>query len=933
MGVIVRSPEGNTQEVPAERLQFFVDNGYTPLSTSDAGAALTAPEKQGTGAAGSVVAGLTSLASGATLGGSDLALSGILPRGEREYVAQSRENHPYISTAGELVGSLSPVGPAGELTGIGERIISAGEDAGALTKAAYTAGGSAVIGAGQAGGDYLSQVALEDKPLSAEAFVGAMGHGALWGSAIGGALSLSSDGLARLKSLFPEAEVTEAAAQRIDQDATREVSQALDDGDAMLDTSARKLRELRVQRSQVALTEKQQLADLRVQRAQAQLEAEQARTAAAQARAERMKAGTPRTRKAFEPQSPVDAPTTLPETAGPTGETQVSQTSSAQPGGSTLLDQLQATKAGLDAGASLGELSNAQRGLGADVDTALAQTSPEVGKVLHTDKQLRMSRDQVKEWLADVRAKTAKNVEERGYRVSYEDSFTGGKSAAGIGRKLDRVTTLVDETEQAAARRGEFIDRYKSEPTIAERILDGAQPPAGATADAILGASRLQAADRGRDLEATIESALRKHMGEHVDIGPQVDRAAKVLGDYEHALAEHVDALKGIGEPVPATAEQRAQAYRQAQQEHADKAAASSAKAAQDIKDKLQPALTGASESRTQQLAKKIGKAATALELLKTLGVHVPAVSAIPVIGPVLGTFLKAKAVMGVLGRKGGSVARTSEAVIASKAAATRNRVTSAVRDALDVGSRGARAAAPKAAGAAAILAHRLFPAPGDTKANPAPERGDVFTLYQRRLDEVARASPQAIRQAVSDRVQTSDPQLLDSIVDVQQRKLSFLASKMPRMVAAPVSGDGLPRTPSKVHIEQWSRYVDAAENPAGVLEAVAAGHAVTPEAAETLRVVYPSLYREAQMTLLTQVHQMKKPLPRVRRASLSILFGVPLDNSMTPAHIQFLAPKTAEEHAAVQSAMAGVSPGHALRAQVNIGKMTMTSLDRRAAR
>src|SRR5262249_29680626 len=114
---------------------------------------------------GKMAAGVFGLARGATLGLSDVALGAV---GGKEALSAVQEANPLTSSVSQLVGSLAPIGPAGELTGIGEKIIKAGEGTGALAKAGYSAGGGALIGAGQGGGAYISQVALDDKPLSAE---------------------------------------------------------------------------------------------------------------------------------------------------------------------------------------------------------------------------------------------------------------------------------------------------------------------------------------------------------------------------------------------------------------------------------------------------------------------------------------------------------------------------------------------------------------------------------------------------------------------------------------------------------------------------------------------------------------------------------------------------------------------------------------------
>lgn len=323
-----------------------------------------------------------------------------------------------------------------------------------------------------------------------------------------------------------------------------------------------------------------------------------------------------------------------------------------------------------------------------------------------------------------------------------------------------------------------------------------------------------------------------------------------------------------------------------------------------------------------------LGKATTAgaaLEVLKALGVHVPVLSAIPVIGPILGAFLKAKAVMGILGRKGGSIGASVEGSIAAKAAATRNRIGMATGALLESGGRGAQKAASFAAGPSALLAGKLFPGGKDTKSK------EPQVLYHARMDEIARAQqPGAIDHAIADRYQTSDPELHDALVAQVARGVAFLDSKAPKQTVLPgmLPGDGTWH-PSKAALDVWGRYVHAVNNPASVLEDLVNGH-VTMEGAETLRVVYPRLFAEAQQTLLEAAPKMRATLPYARRQLISILFQVPIDGSQTPEHVQYL--KTAGAPAPHPSAPQGPPPGApAITGPLRLGQQTMTPLDHRA--
>lgn len=459
-----------------------------------------------------------------------------------------------------------------------------------------------------------------------------------------------------------------------------------------------------------------------------------------------------------------------------------------------------------------------------------------------------------------------------------------------------------------------------------------------------------------------IQSALRKHAGKDVNIGSDLGRAARAIGDVEEAMAGLVGAL---GSEAPASAAAHAKTFQAAVAAQTEAAGAGAAKAAAGLERNIKPLLAAADQTAVQpnleallaRAANKDAKAAnraveslgkeaaaeapvaagkargllgaaadvgTALEVLHAMGVHVPDVSAIPVIGPVLGLYLKARAVLGVLGRKGGSIGKTTESVIASKSAGVRDRVNVAAQSLLDVGAKTARRALP-IAGPTGALAHQLFPGDGETKSK------DIRKLYDARMDEIVRAqAPGAIEHALADRFKTSDPELQDALAAQVRRGVDFLASKAPResMLQSMIPGDGKWH-PSKAALQEWSRYVAAVHDPAGVLEDLVHGH-VTVEGAETLRAVYPELYAQAQRTLLEHAAEFQKTLPYKRRVSISIMYRIPVDATMSAAHMQFLQPPP-DPQAGAPAPQGMPSAGPAVTAPLQLGQQTLTSLERRA--
>jgi GNAT superfamily N-acetyltransferase len=485
--------------------------------------------------------------------------------------------------------------------------------------------------------------------------------------------------------------------------------------------------------------------------------------------------------------------------------------------------------------------------------------------------------------------------------------------------------------------------------------------------------------------EPQVTKALGKRPGGGTDIGPDIARAAKVITEHESSLAQLADVL---GPAAPPTAVSRAQAFRQALNAQSEAYAGSAAKAAQGIDAKVAPAATvgalpapavrttfGGETVVDDQISKalqketmrrppaagdatvvdngitkalrahdmkagrtasptadapagsgvlgKVADVGTALEVLQAMGVHVPDISSIPVIGPVLSLYLKARAVLGILGRKGGSVGRSTESIVAAKSAGLRNRIVTATGGALEVAARGARRAAEVPKAPLAILGMSLFPGGENSKSK------DPRVLYEARMNDLARAQqPGAVAQAVADRVQTSDPDLQDAITAQVERGIQFIASKAPKQAVLPgmLPGDGTWK-PSKSSLATWSRYINAVNDPASVLEDLARGH-LSIEGAEVLRTVYPKLFAEAQKALLEAAPKMQKTLPSSRRIAISIMYQVPVDPSMYPSHLQFLQAQAPGAQPAQPQAPQG---GPAITGPLQTGAQTMTALDRRA--
>lgn len=312
------------------------------------------------------------------------------------------------------------------------------------------------------------------------------------------------------------------------------------------------------------------------------------------------------------------------------------------------------------------------------------------------------------------------------------------------------------------------------------------------------------------------------------------------------------------------------------------------------------------------------------LDLAASLG-GLPNANDIPVVGPLLGTYLKYRAVAGALGkvgiRVGGPVAR-----IARTAAGAQDRASAAV--ALLV--RGADKAAPTARRAStpltATLARPLWDpdddeAPPPRKAVPTgpakPARKDPQELFRKRQEEllIATADPAETKREIAASI-PAPPALASAIADAMMRRFDFLAGVMPQDPRPPT----LRPRPYQHPIADLSRFADAVRavsDPVGAVLEHAVHGSVTPVMAEALRVVYPRLYAQIHEELVEQVATSPKPISHERRSRLALVFDVPLDGTMTP---EYRSARQQEYAAAAQAAPPAGGPQLKLSAQEELG-------------
>lgn len=448
-----------------------------------------------------------------------------------------------------------------------------------------------------------------------------------------------------------------------------------------------------------------------------------------------------------------------------------------------------------------------------------------------------------------------------------------------------------------------------------------------------------------------------------------IAEAVEVIGQYERAVAEAMDVVTPPA-PVPA-ATRSAEGMREAMRKHgaaqatqateAAEGAASAlatpegraaveaarmsedtARAAQTIMLPGREAAEGAVASGRSRLASQAADLGGVLEVLNTLGVPgMPRPSDIPLIGPLLGMFLQARAAATVFRRLGGKIPETAETRIASAAATTRTRAVQAVRRAIELGTKAGRAAAKvgKAAAipsATQILSRKLL---ADADDRPEETRPRGPSPVERRLVELAayRTNRDAYLAQVRRSLPTRDPSVAQAVADVVDRKMSYLERIAPKDPRPPM----LVKTPWVVppgQVESFARSVRAVEDPMSVFDDLERG-VCTPEAADALRTVYPQLYAEAQRALVTQAPEMLESLTYAVRTNLAALFGVDLDATHTPQYLAWISTAPGAVSASAATSQPGTQPAPGtppqpgIVADVSLSQSMQSSTDRRAMR
>lgn len=241
--MLLRGLDGKIVEIPDEQAGQAIAGGFEPITATDAGTGLAVQERPTSGALGGAGAAASGYLAGATLGLSDYAFKGLLDQGDFERLAADREAHPIISGLGQVAGAVAggPT-PSGLISREAAGFAQAGREIGGAQGVARALAAGGVEGAIQNAGMYLSDTALGDRELSAEALIGSLGPGFEFGAA-GGAVALGIErGAIAARRLFSRVGGgAERAAQDAEQAWQTKYASTLEANDAAADIARAKL--------------------------------------------------------------------------------------------------------------------------------------------------------------------------------------------------------------------------------------------------------------------------------------------------------------------------------------------------------------------------------------------------------------------------------------------------------------------------------------------------------------------------------------------------------------------------------------------------------------------------------------------------------------------------------------------------------------------
>lgn len=961
--------------------------GYTPVSpeeqhAQDTAAAMAARGEE-RGWEGELNAALTGVASSVTLGGTDVLLGNLLSDEQRERANAEIEANPGFRAAGEVggavLGALATGGsslartPAGYLSSYAGQAVERGVAKGSIAGTAEALGAMGAEGALQNAGQYIGRAALADTETSAEGFGAAAGTGFAFGAGAGGASLGIIKGTIAARRLYSkmfdgsqEALVDATTAWEresqtlleADADNAAKAKQILDDIQ-----SAKRAAGAEVRRTDIRWREEQaRAADIASQPKRPAFSPEGTVPMGEKYGPDELYGPAEAPREQFGPfeqQGPRERPPISGEPTQVIPREQLEKGArQAAPAADVRLVDDALSEADIPAEAlassrfsTFGEEMPWERSFRETAESLGDDIAKQEADLAEALKEFESARENFLDSIAkDAAAKIAPTIPTRGgfdqglavpldfapnaprepsvVRPGANDATRagspGGRRAVELEAKLEAATArgATDEAdaleEQLAkldpedvvadvGRAADAITRYeKASAKLTEALGDLAHPSSIAAADAITKAE---------------SDALRKY----TDRSARAMEDAETFGPWQEYGPREIPTKERLAYAKSDKANARAEYAKVAAQEAEAKAAYDKANAQQKLRLKESKAVAKAAQPEAPK--GKFAKAADAGSVLEILDVPgLPKPSDLPVVGPLLGAYLKFRGVKAAMSRFSGRVPATAENKMAAMAAHTKDRIAKAIDKSLNVAEKAGKAGL-KTGSLAGVLSSRLYD-DGEPDAEKDAPLNELVAVRARELTAYVN-TPGAIERDVRKQLAgVTDPDLIAAVEKWRRNAMQYLLENAPKIPPqSPLVKQKV--VPSPAVAVDFARRYEAVNDPASIYERIENEQAmITLQAAETLRRVYPQLFALSQMRLMEQAQKITASVPHRQRVNMSLLYDIPLDSSMDPDNMKILQQSFVRKPAP-QPAAQGATPTPSVAAPVDLTALYQTTADR----
>lgn len=305
-------------------------------------------------------------------------------------------------------------------------------------------------------------------------------------------------------------------------------------------------------------------------------------------------------------------------------------------------------------------------------------------------------------------------------------------------------------------------------------------------------------------------------------------------------------------------------------------------------------------------------------------GAGMPNTDDIPVVGPVLGAYLKFRAVHGAIGKLGirlpGPVGR-----IAQIGAGVQNRASDVVQAIVVRAPAAAKVVERASPSLTMTLGRPLWESPEGGRDEAPAVKGDPLRLYRQRVDELDRAigDPEGTRRKIVDSI-PAPPSVANAIADAKMRQLEYLHSQVPADPRPPTIRPREPR-PNLAEARRLGEQIYACERPVEAIKDVLDGN-LSPLAANAVKAVFPRLFQAMQEQLVEKLAEAGADVSFDRLCRAALVFDVPLSTQTSP---EYIAARQAEYAAAKQATQATPTGG----AQLRLSQLEEPGAARRAMR